>query len=180
MANAAAQAAKAALDINSPSKVFKKIGYSVPEGFAMGIDKMSGMVKNSSVAMTNTALNGTKRAVAGIAEMMSIDADYQPTIRPVLDLSDVESGAGSIASMFNSSPSISINSNLRAIGSMINENSQNGSNDDIVSAINKLRKGLDNVGNTTYTINGVTYDDGSNIHDAMSAIVRQARIERRV
>ena len=180
MANAAAQAAKAALDINSPSKVFKKIGYSVPEGFAMGIDKMSGMVKNSSVAMTNTALNGTKQAVAGIAEMMSIDADYQPTIRPVLDLSDVESGAGSIASMFNSSPSIGINSNLRAIGSMINENSQNGSNDDIVSAINKLRKGLDNVGNTTYTINGVTYDDGSNIHDAMSAIVRQARIERRV
>ena len=180
MANAAAQAAKAALDINSPSKVFKKIGYSVPEGFAMGIDKMSGMVKNSSVAMTNTALNGTKRAVAGIAEMMSIDADYQPTIRPVLDLSDVESGAGSIASMFNSSPSIGINSNLRAIGSMINENSQNGSNDEIVSAINKLRKGLDNVGNTTYTINGVTYDDGSNIHDAMSAIVRQARIERRV
>lgn len=180
MANAAAQAAKAALDINSPSKVFKKIGYSVPEGFAMGIDKMSGMVKKSSVAMTNTALNGTKQAVAGIAEMMSIDADYQPTIRPVLDLSDVESGAGSIASMFNSSPSIGINSNLRAIGSMINENSQNGSNDDVVSAINKLRKGLDNVGNTTYTINGVTYDDGSNIHDAMSAIVRQARIERRV
>lgn len=180
MANAAAQAAKAALDINSPSKVFKKIGYSVPEGFAMGIDKMSGMVKKSSAAMTNTALNGTKQAVAGIAEMMSIDADYQPTIRPVLDLSDVESGAGSIASMFNSSPSIGINSNLRAIGSMINENSQNGSNDDVVSAINKLRKGLDNVGNTTYTINGVTYDDGSNIHDAMSAIVRQARIERRV
>ena len=180
MANAAAQAAKAALDINSPSKVFKKIGYSVPEGFAMGIDKMSGMVKKSSVAMTNTALNGTKQAVAGIAEMMSIDADYQPTIRPVLDLSDVESGAGSIASMFNSSPSIGINSNLRAIGSMINENSQNGSNDDVVSAIDKLRKGLDNVGNTTYTINGVTYDDGSNIHDAMSAIVRQARIERRV
>lgn len=180
MANAAAQAAKAALDINSPSKVFKKIGYSVPEGFAMGIDKMSGMVKKSSVAMTNTALNGTKQAVAGIAEMMSIDADYQPAIRPVLDLSDVESGAGSIASMFNNSPSIGVNSNLRAIGSMINENSQNGSNDDVVSAINKLRKGLDNVGNTTYTINGVTYDDGSNIHDAMSAIVRQARIERRV
>ena len=180
MANAAAQAAKAALDINSPSKVFKKIGCSVPEGFAMGIDKMSGMVKQSSVAMTNTALDGTKQAIAGIADMMSIDADYQPTIRPVLDLSDVESGAGSIASMFNSNPSIGVNSNLRAIGSMINENSQNGSNDDVVSAINKLRKGLDNVGNTTYTINGVTYDDGSNIHDAMSAIVRQARIERRV
>ena len=179
MANAAATAAKNALKIHSPSKVFEEIGSYVPAGFVIGIDKMAGAVKSSSVAMTNTALDGTKQAISSIAEMMSTDTEYQPTIRPVLDLSDVESGAGSIAGMFNN-PAIGINGNLRAIGSMINENSQNGSNDDVVSAINKLRKGLDNVGNTTYTINGVTYDDGSNIHDAMSAIVRQARIERRV
>lgn len=180
MAYAAATAAKNALKIHSPSKVFEKIGSYVPAGFAIGMDKMIGTVKSSSVAMATTALDGTKQAIAGIAEMMSTDTDYQPTIRPVLDLSDVESGAGSIASMFNNRPSIGVNNNLRAVGSMINENSQNGSSDDIVSAINKLRKGLDNVGNTSYTINGVTYDDGSNIHDAMSAIVRQARIERRV
>lgn len=180
MANAAATAAKNALDINSPSKVFRKIGYSVPEGFANGIDRMTGMVKNSSVAMANTALDGTKQAIANIAEMMSTDADYQPTITPVLDLSDVESGAGSIASMFNSSPSVGVNGNLRAIGSMMNQNSQNGMSDEIVSAINNLRKDLGNVGNTTYSINGVTYDDGSNIQDAVSAIVRQARIGRRV
>lgn len=180
MARAAAQAAKDELDINSPSKVFRKIGYSVPEGFAMGIDRMTGMVKKSSVSMTDEALDGTKRAIAGIAQMMSVDDDYQPTITPVLDLSDVESGAGSIAGMFSSTPSIGIKGNLRAIGSMMNQNSQNGSAEDIVTAIDKLRKDLGNVGNTTYTINGVTYDDGSNIHDAMSAIVRQARIERRV
>ena len=180
MAYAASAAARNALDINSPSKVFRKIGYSVPEGFANGIDRMTGMVKNSSVAMANTALDGTKQAIANIAEMMSTDADYQPTITPVLDLSDVESGAGSIASMFNSSPSVGVNGNLRAIGSMMNQNSQNGMSDEIVSAINNLRKDLGNVGNTTYSINGVTYDDGSNIQDAMSAIVRQARIGRRV
>lgn len=179
MANAAATAAKNALKIHSPSKVFEEIGSYVPAGFVIGIDKMAGAVKSSSVAMTNTALDGTKQAISSIAEMMSTDTEYQPTIRPVLDLSDVESGAGSIAGMFNN-PAIGINGNLRAIGSMINENSQNGSSDEIVSAINRLRKGLDNVGNTNYTINGVTYDDGSNIHDAISAIVRQARVERRV
>ena len=180
MANAAATAARNALDINSPSKVFEKIGSYVPAGFANGIDKMTTMVKDSSVAMANTALDGTKQAIANIAEMMSTDADYQPTITPVLDLSDVESGAGSIASMFNSSPSVGVNGNLRAIGSMMNQNSQNGMSDEIVSAINNLRKDLGNVGNTTYSINGVTYDDGSNIQDAVSAIVRQARIGRRV
>ncbi len=180
MANAAATAAKNALAIHSPSKVFEKIGSYIPAGFANGIDKMTGMVKASSVGMANTALDGTKQAIANIAEMMSTDDDYQPTIRPVLDLTDVESGAGSIASMFNSNPSIGVNGNLRAIRSMMNENSQNGMSDEIVSAINKLRKDLGNVGNTTYSINGVTYDDGSNIQDAISAIVRQARIGRRV
>ena len=177
MANAANQAAKSALGINSPSKVFKKLGSYTVEGFVVG---MAGLVKSSSVAMANTALNGTKQAISNIAEMMSTDSDYQPTIRPVLDLSDVESGAGSITGMFNNNPAIGVNGNLRAIGSMINENRQNGSSDDIISAINKLRKGLDNVGNTSYTINGITYDDGSDIHDAISAIVRKARIERRV
>lgn len=180
MAQAAATAAKAALDINSPSKVFKKIGASVPEGFAMGIDMLSGMVEKSSVNMANTALDGTKAAIQHVSDMMSTDADYQPTITPVLDLSNVESGAGSIASMFNSNPSIGLTGNIKATSILMNENSQNGMNDEVVSAINRLRKDLGNVGNTTYSINGVTYDDGSNIHDAISAVVRQARIGRRV
>ena len=180
MAKAAAQAAKNALDINSPSKVFKKIGASVPEGFAMGIDELAGMVKKSSINMANTALDGTKAAMLHVSEMMSTDADYQPTITPVLDLSNVESGAGSIASMFNSSPSIGVTRNVRAVSALMNENSQNGTSEEIVSAINRLRKDLGNVGNTTYSINGVTYDDGSNIQDAISAVVRQARIGRRV
>ena len=50
----------------------------------------------------------------------------------------------------------------------------------VVSAINKLRKDIGNVGGTTNIVNGVTYDDGSNISNAVEAIVRAARIERRV
>ena len=56
---------------------------------------------------------------------------------------------------------------------------QNGVNDDVVYAINKLRKDLGNVGNTTYSINGITYDDGSNISDAIQTLVRAAIVERR-
>ena len=62
---------------------------------------------------------------------------------------------------------------------MMNDNSQNGVNDDLVSAIDKLRKDIANINNTTYTINGVTYDDGSNISDAVKSIVRAAKVERR-
>ena len=59
---------------------------------------------------------------------------------------------------------------------------QNGANNDIISAIDSLRKDLSNVGGTTnnYNVNGVTYDDGSNITDAVRTLVRAVTMERRV
>ena len=75
-------------------------------------------------------------------------------------------------------PSIGVMSNIGAISSMMNRN-QNRGNDDVVSAIDALSKRLGNTSGDTYNINGVTYDDGSNITDAVKTIVRAARIERR-
>ena len=47
-----------------------------------------------------------------------------------------------------------------------------------------LRAGLDrgdlgNIGGDTYVIDGVTYDDGTNVSDAVRTLVRAAKIERR-
>ena len=51
---------------------------------------------------------------------------------------------------------------------------------DIINAIDKLRKDINQLDTgSSYTINGITYDDGSNINSAVRAIVRAARIERR-
>ena len=58
-------------------------------------------------------------------------------------------------------------------------NRQNGANDDIISALNKLRGDLGNTKGDTYIVDGVTYDDGSNITDAVKTLVRAAKVERR-
>ena len=180
MANAAARAAKEALDINSPSKVFRSIGYSVPEGFAMGIDRMTGMVKASSIAMTDVALDGVNNTISNLAAAISTDIDAQPTIRPVLDLDNVRSGASAISDMFNGGVSVNALSNVGAINKMMAANSQNGANDGIISAINKLRDDLNNSGNTYYTIDGITYDNGSEVAEAITALTRAIKIEGRV
>lgn len=180
MAKAAEKAAKKALDINSPSKVFRRIGYSVPEGFAQGIERMSKLVNISTFDMTKKAIAGAKTSMAHIESLMSADIDSQPRIRPVVDLSEVQSGANAINGMFSSGISIGANANLNAISTAMAQNSQNGMNSDIISAINNLGKQLGNVGNTTYNVNGITYDDGSNISNAVSDIIRAARIERRI
>ena len=180
MANAAEKAAKEALDINSPSKVFRAIGYSVPEGLAMGIDKMSRLVTVSSTSMATNAVKNVKSSITRLADVINTDIDSQPTIRPVLDLSDVRSGARSISSMFGSGASVGVMANVNSISSMMSSRGQNGANADVVSAIDRLNKKMDSIGNTSYQINGVTYDDGSNIAEAVKSITRAAVRERRV
>ena len=178
MAEAAEEAAKEALDINSPSKVFRRVGYSVPEGFAQGIDRMGGMVKVASVAMANRAFDSTKGALSKLGRLFDGEIDTQPVIRPVVDLSDVASSVGTMNSMLNTTPSIGVLSNVSAISSMMN-NRQNGGNEDVISAIHDLGKQISRSSGDNYSINGITYDDGSNVSDAVRTLVRAARIERR-
>ena len=179
MAKAAAEAAEEELDINSPSRVFQKMGRFVPEGFALGIDKFSVLVKRSSYSMAGTAIDTFKQSIARVSDAISGEVDARPTIRPVLDLSEVSAGAGTIGDMFTN-PSIGILSNIGTISSMVN-NRQNGMNSDIIYAIDKLGKALSGIpSGDVITINGVTYDDGSNITGAVKDIVRAARMERRV
>ena len=181
MANAAAQAARDALDINSPSKVFMGIGGSVPEGFAKGIDKFGYFVRNSTESMTDTALRGTKNAISRIADVVNSDIEAsRPTIRPVLDLTNVESGARALNGMFSMAPSVGVLGNVNGINAMMNRRLQNGANDDVVDAIGKLRNDVGNLSTNSYTINGITYDGGSEVANAIETLTRYAIMERRV
>ena len=178
MAEAAYKAAKETLDIHSPSKIFRKLGFAIPEGLAMGIDKLSYMVGNSVISMTKSAINGTKDAISHIASIVTNNIDAQPTIRPVLDLSDVRSGANAIGNMLNGRTLSIATRNVGTINSMMKYN-QNGANSDVISAIEDLGRKLGNTNGNTYNINGITYDDGSGVSDAIETLIRAAKIERR-
>ena len=178
MAEAAYKAAKEALDVNSPSKIFRKLGFAIPEGLAMGIDKLSYIVGNSVISMTKSAINGTKDAISRIASIVTNDIDAQPTIRPVLDLSDVRSGANAIGNMLNGRTLSIATRNVGTINSMMKYN-QNGANSDVISAIEDLGRKLGNTNGNIYNINGITYDDGSGVSDAIETLIRAAKIERR-
>ena len=81
--------------------------------------------------------------------------------------------------MLSTNKSVGVSANLNAITTMMGNRGQNGENGDIVSAINRLRKDLGNVGGDTYVVDGVTYDDGTNISEAVKTLVRAAKVERR-
>ena len=164
---------------NSPSKLTIKAGKWLGEGLVIGMDRMGRSVYNAGKSMGNTAIGSISNSIRTISDAINSDIDAQPTIRPVLDLSDIRSGASAISGMFSNNP-IGVQANVSAISSMMNSRSQNGVNADVVSAIDKLNKKMDNFGNTTYQVNGITYDDGSNIAEAVRSITRAAVRERRV
>ena len=173
----AISAAKSALKINSPSKVFIEIGKYTSEGMAIGIDRNARMVEKSSEAMANAAINNVKNTVSRIAQAVNTNIDAQPTIRPVLDLTNVEAGARSLSGMLDGSQlSASLSGNIAGTIGKIQNGNDNGQ---LLSAIKDL-KGNMNQGGNTYQINGITYDDGSNVVGAVETLVRAARIERRI
>ena len=179
MAQAALTAAKKELDEHSPSKKFYKIGAFAGEGFinALGDYKTKSYKSASSIA--ESAKLGLSRAIGKIKTIIDNGIDSQPTIRPVLDLTDISSGTNSINDMLSLTPSIGVMSNVSSISSMMN-NRKAGVNDDVISAIEDLGRKIGNTSGNTYTINGITYDDGSDISDAIKSLVRAARIERRI
>ena len=178
MASAALAAAKAALDINSPSEEMYEVGNYSGMGFVNALIDYTAKAYKAGYGMANKALSGVSNAISHINDIITSDIDTQPTIRPVLDLSDISSGVGTISNMLGFSPSIGMLTNVGSISAMMNRN-QNGTNDDVISAINNLGRKLSNASGDIYNIDGITYDDSSNVADAVKTLVRAARVERR-
>ena len=170
---------KSFLGIKSPSRAFMEIGEYSGEGLINGMLACSKGVENASKSIGSSATKSMSKAISGIADAFNSDVDAQPTIRPVLDLSNIRTGARSISSIFGSGASVEVLATAGSVNAKMGSINQNGTTSDVVSAINKLRKDLSNMEHSTYNVNGVTYDDGSNISEAVKSIVRAARIERR-
>ena len=179
MANAAKNAAAKALDEHSPSKVGYKIGDFFGVGFTNGIANNFVGSSRAGTKMADNAKEALVNAVSKMSNILDSDVDVQPVITPVLDLSNVTSGAASIISLLGGTQSVGVRSNLNAINTAM-KLIQNGQNDDVISAIDKLRKELGNLNSgDTYSINGI-YASDDDIVDAIKTIVRAVKVERRV
>lgn len=164
----------------SPSKLTIKAGKWLGEGLVIGMGRMMSKVYNAGYDLGDTASGTISSAIASVANMLDSDIDAQPTIRPVMDLSDVEAGASAINNMFGMKPSIGLLSNVRSINTMMNRRNQNGTTAEVVSAIKDLKKTIGSTSGNTYTIGGITYSEGSEVSNAIEALVRAVTIERRV
>jgi hypothetical protein len=107
VAEAAIQAAMMAVSMamqalgeSSPSKVFRNIGEYVSIGFALGITDELDTIGDASETAAMKSVNTVSDIVGAITDILG-DDDIQPTITPVMDLSNINSGVDYISKAFD-------------------------------------------------------------------------------
>jgi len=122
MALAAVDAAKKELDIHSPSKVFYAIGGYAGQGFVNAFSDYGANAYQAGSGIANAAKEGLVNAISKVTDFINGDIDVQPTIRPVLDLSNVESNAKRMTALFSQQQAMSIGSSMRQRAVDVNQN----------------------------------------------------------
>ena len=109
----ALDAANRTLGIRSPSREFMKVGRYSDEGFALGLRKYANLIAESSNNVGQSALDAIRNSIVKISNAIDSDLDTQPTIRPVLDLSGIETDAGRLNTLFSQNRALSISAGMR-------------------------------------------------------------------
>lgn len=171
------------LGIHSPSKLFEKFGEYTDEGFIKGIKSGAKKVANATVGMAKDAVNSFNDSLSEFNDSLYADIfDEQPTVRPVMDLSNVRKGSEQLFKMMNNIDGYSLSGSLNVAnrtGNSINEtrnnkvNSQNEGIDKFSDILAKSNSG--NSFTNTFNIQG---NNPKEIAEEVSNIL-QRQVERR-
>lgn len=147
VAGKALEAAKQKLQINSPSKVTYGFGRFFDLGLSNGIYDYADRVEKATEEISNQALSTAQIIAENIAATMDEDFEYQPTIRPVLDMDEVDSGLNSFDRNF-------ANRSMNLAGS-INRAQKAAPADKYAESVNPSQN--QNGGSNTYNFNQYNY-----------------------
>ena len=147
---------KSKLGISSPSKVFAEAAKWIPEGIVIGINKTSKNVYSAVSSIADNSVNAMSEAISRAYDAINVGDNLNPTITPVLDLSQVKKEADGIGSIFgNESVSLASSFNSNDIQNIQNNNLMN-------QLLTKMDKMINNDGKTSnganitnhFTVNG--------------------------
>ena len=109
-----------ALQIHSPSRIMARLGGFVTEGLAIGIEGNTELVANASENLASTAISGLKDAIKAATNLTDLGMDLNPTITPVLDLSNIEAGSTQLDNLTNGWNGIGISTSSTLASSAAN------------------------------------------------------------
>lgn len=131
------------LGIHSPSKEFFEIGRYSVLGMSNGFTENSNLITNAAGEISDEAMNVIVGIVQRIQDMLDGNLEYTPTIRPVMDATNIQNGVSAINSMFGN----------RYLGSLGN-----------IDYVSRIRADRGNI------INPIVEVDNTNVVDAINNV----------
>ena len=122
----ALEAVKNVLGIASPSKAFMEVGKYINEGLAVGLNKYGNFSTDAAKDVGYGTIDTLSKAMSRIGDI--VDADVNPAIRPVLDLTNVTRGLNQIDGALSNNRSLTL-------GATINQNGGNSKLDDFANSL---------------------------------------------
>ena len=99
--------------IKSPSKLWRdEMGRYLVMGLAEGLEKYSPIAGEAAEDLGNFTTEKMKETIAGVAKNLLEDDEFTPVITPVLDLSNVQSGARTLNSMLTTNNALAASAAL--------------------------------------------------------------------
>ena len=174
------------LKVNSPSKEGEETGKFYDLGLANGVLKYAYAVKKAAEKNGKSIIATTSEMLTNLCNIDLNDIEVTPTIKPVMDLTNVHRGVGDISSMMKTSKTYSIGTSISSDRAKINKDEMTitveTTNTDVVKAVNDLRAEMATMKNaiSQYKI----YIDkktlvGEIIDDVDASLGRRAEITRR-
>lgn len=177
----ALQAARNLLGIHSPSRKFAEVGKFSVMGFAKGLKDNSRLSTDSATTLANKTLNSMSKPLSKLADIIGGEIDATPVIAPIMDLSNIKNGSKTIGQLMSNQSDLQLKASFAGGLTKGMRTVQNGNdNGDIIAALKDLGNKIVGSGGDTNIVNGVSYNDGSNVSEAIKTLTRAATIERRI
>ena len=154
IANTAIQAIKKAGGEGSPWKTTIQSGRFAAQGLAIGIKKDADLAKTESVKMVSGTLSSFDRVLSNY----DFNAEYTPSIKPVVDLSDLKTSTEAISTLMDTTANVGLDYSTtkelaRKVGQVRNSTQEMrqyqsdmiASNQTVTDAINSLRDDVSNI-----------------------------------
>ena len=154
IANTAIAAIKKAGGEGSPWKTTIRSGRFAAQGLAIGIKKDADLAKTESVKMVSGALSSFDRVLSNY----DFNAEYTPSIKPVVDLSDFKTSTEVISTLMDTTANVGLDYSTtkelaRKVGQVRNSTQEMrqyqsdmiASNQTVTDAINSLRDDVNNI-----------------------------------
>ena len=169
---------KQTLGINSPSKAFMELGYYSDEGLAQGFSKYGTVVREAAAESALGAVDEMSGVFGRIADLIDGTIDLDPTIRPVLDLSNIQYGASQIGSLLGLNDPYAINAVGTISGIQNDAQLMAGLTNSLTDAINGM-KGENELPPVTINIYPTENQSAEEIADAVSWKLNHDVLKRR-